>query len=319
MSYSLQQLAQRLGKRRHDMALVTAEAGGDTTHLVATDLLQEMPSDTAHVNAWVYAPLTADVGNRGQERRSTTWDSAAHRLTISAPGFAVPPVSGIYEIRFRDTRERYTEAINSGISRLFLSWYRPIRDESITTVTNTMQYLLPSSVDWGMLGNIQVHLQANPSNQIVGYPYVDAVRWNPRIDRDVDNTGAEVFWLRFGAMPPPDRIVRLIAPVGYSELAADGDELLLEGQFGAAAVEWLLTYASVQLDDWGQDQLIAGDIQKYQAILSSRMQKQLDLLLRTSQGQPNTLITVPGTRDAMRPPVSPNISRLAAFHTPTGP
>lgn len=313
MATTCQELLYKLGKRRHDLVTITAESSGDTTHLVASEFLQFAPGDIQNFNRWLRGSTSADIANRGVERLATDWDATATRLSLSYP-MPGNMTEGVYELRSRTRYELYLEALNAAVTQLALYWWRPIRSELITSVSNQWRYPLSDDIPWFAFGALHVQMVVNAN--LVGYPYMDASRWNPRFEREVDDSGDEHWFIQFGVMPPPGRILRIYAQTAYDELANDDDMLLIDGEWGRLAVEWLMSYTSACLDDWAVDEQIKGDIQRVAATADRRLAKQQDLLLRTAPGRPNLLITVPGMRDGMRPTTPRDLRYLAGFHTP---
>ena len=302
MSFTAQDLVRRLGVRRDDLVLATVENTGDETHLVDTALNSYMVEDVSHLNLWVYGSLTADILNRGSEVRALSYDAATYTLTLANPGMPSEITVGIYELRKRAPHNVVLEAINSAIALLDLAWPRAVIDESLTTAQLTQEYALPTGIEWTSVANLKIHLQANMTTDVVGYPFVDATPWNPRVDRAVSAAGAESYTLRFGAQPPIDRTIRLMGDASYTQLVADADVLPLAGAWGQRAFEWIMAYSSYQLDEWSVDRAISGDVKVAQSITGNRLEKQRALLLDTKQSRENSYISVPGVRDGMAMP-----------------
>lgn len=318
MSFTAQQLIRELAERQGELALGTAEAGGSTTTLVATDLTQWWPVDHNKLNCWVYGSSTADASNRTLERRGSSWSADNVTLTLAAPGFAAACTTGVYEIHARTRRTRKLEALNEAIGQLQLYWYRPVVDDtSITTAANTWTYTLPSSVNWSEFPRI--HIQINTDVTATGYPYADADPWNWEVRRAVSSTGVETWTLQFGLLPPPGRKIRIFAEAGYVDLVLDADILPIAGKWGRLAHAWIMAYSQMLLDDWEASRQPAGQIDRERLMRDDRLKRQLELLMRTAPGHENAKLVIPGHGDGIFPNGrSPNPAWLAVFKSMGG-
>lgn len=319
MAYTLQTALRELGTRKYDLVIATADTPVDTTHLQAADISQEIVVDTPQLNCWVYgvalgASQATPVGNQGVERRGLSWNATTQQLTLAAPGFPSAPSGGQYELHFKHRRSVKMKAINACLRMLDLYWYRPVRDETLTTAINTWRFTLPAGVNWGNV--FKVMLSVSADSALIGYPFMDATPWSPHIEREVSTAGVETFLLRFGAQPPPNRTIRILAEVGYEEVALETDVLPLDGSWGNRAYEYIQLRSSFLLDDWAIDRAHSGDVQKYAAIASGRLQRMYAELRESQQSHENILISVPGVRDGMHPGLPRDLRYLAALHTP---
>jgi hypothetical protein len=314
--YTAAALCNALATRKKDLVLATADAAVSPTVLQATDLLQAFPADNAKAFYWVYAPAQANpTDNRGLERRALAWNATTRQLTLAPPGFPVAPTSGTYEIHRRYRRSELLDAINSCIRRLHLYWWRPVRSENIVTADKTWRYRLDSSTHWGGFSNLLIEISQDPSQ--IGYPFTLADPWNPVIEREVGDTGIEVFYLRFGSLPPWPRTLRLWATVGYTDLVDDTDVLPIDGEWGGLAYEWLLLCGSILLDDWALEGDVSGDVEKHMAIVDGRVQRMYRELMAARPSPPNIQISIPGVRDGLHPGYPhQDIRYLSSLHSP---
>lgn len=314
MSYTAQDLIRHLGVRRHDLILLTVSPTGDATHLVCPALNSYAVDTQDRAHPWIYGSLTADILNRSAEIRGLSFDASTFTVTLAQPGMPAAITTGIYEMRRRYSHAIHLEAINSALALINLWWSRPVRDESLTTIAQTMRYTLPSDIEWLSIGDLEIYLETNTSTTISGFPYADATSWNPRVTREVSAAGVESYILQFGSEPPSGRKIRLLGSAGYSQLVRDDDVVSLDGAWGQMAFEWILGYASYQIDEWSLDNSVSDEFRRALAISGNRYEKQRQLLMAAAQGRRDLNISVPGVRDGMRPARTEGI--LSLYHVP---
>lgn len=291
-----QALVREFAARQGEFYLATAANTGSPTLLVDANLLTMLPVDIpSQFNAWVYGGATADVANRGVERRAASFSATAAGLTLYAPGFPTACTTGAYEIHSRTARSRKLAALNAAIRLLHLAWFRPVRDQTLTTVTNTWEYALPNTVLWESVARIE--LQVSTDNTLIGYPYADARAWDSRLYRAVDANGVTTWYLQFGVQPPSGRLIRFLGQAAYTDLVADTDVLPLEGDWAGPAVEWIYDYAAHKLWTWEANKQPSGDAQKAIARAEQILQEARQELLENRPTPLPSHIVVPGMGD----------------------
>lgn len=278
-----------------EFVLATVSGAGSRTALVSEGLLQYFPNDVSQLNAWVYGRSTADVGNRGVERRASAWVASSVTLTLHAPGFPVAVTMGDYEIHTRHPRARKLRAINEAVAQLGLLWWREFYDDSLVGAANTWRYTLPATQNWAKVTRIEI--ERNPAQPT--YPYGDASALNPRVERRVAADGTETWEIQFGSLPPPGRRIRVYGEGWFPELSADTDTLGIGGKWAGAAEAWVYDYAQYLLTEWERSRNPgqAAD-QKLRLMALDRLVRAKERLLeRISQEHPRGKIVVPGVGD----------------------
>jgi hypothetical protein len=321
MPYTATYLIQELARRMGELIISTPTAAGTTTTLIDSTLDQYLPEDIGrNLNCWVYGSKTTtggmtpvDQNNRGLENRAKSWAQAAQTLTF----YSAWPDSvtvGSYEIHTRTARSRKLEALNSAIRVLNLSWFRPFQDEvTVTTAANQWRYALPNSVN-GWTGIVDVQVQMAPS--LAGYPYQDASNWNVQPYRAVDASGNSTWYLQFGLMPPPGRIIRIRGTAGYPDLVNEADILAIPPEL-AEALDYVYQLAMSQLLLWESMRQPAGQVERLRQSwqdLAASAKAYMD-----QNGPTNRVgnLAVPGMGDGSYPgSAASDPSWLGALHSP---
>lgn len=262
---------------------------------------------------YCYAESVGAAANVGLERRALSWDGTD--LVVLYSGFPVSPsTSGTYEFHGRWPRARKLEYINQAVGELGLYWWRPVIDESLTTITNQWRYTLPT----GLEKVTQVLLQVATDASLVGYPYADAKDWNWSVKKNVTALGVETWYLQFGTLPPPSRTIRLIAEGGYyTELATDADLIAIEGAWARPALGWIMEYASFNLWLESSARQPTTQSERQRIWWSDRLELKKKRILEQAPAHANPRLNLPGWGDGDYPmsPI-PNSDYLAAFHVP---
>lgn len=321
MAYTATYLIQELARRMGELIVSTPTTAGTTTTLVDTALDQHLPEDIGrNLNCWVYGCVTGtggmtpvDASNRGRENRAKSWTQATHTLTFYSP-WPVAPSVGSYEIHTRTARSRKLEALNSAIRVLNLSWYRPFVDEvNVTTVANQWQYALPNIVN-GWTGITDIQVQMAPS--LAGYPYQDASTWNVQPYRGVDTAGNSTWYLQFGVMPPPGRLLRIRGTAGYPDLVGESDILAIPSEM-AEALDYVYQLAMSQLLLWESMKQPAGQVERLRQSwqdLASYAKAYMDQNAPTNR---SARLAVPGMGDGSYPgSAASDPTWLGALHSP---
>lgn len=283
----VRELANRLG----ELVVFTSTAAGTTTSVVSSNLVTYLPSDVSQLNAWVYCS-GGTAANVGKETRAKSWTVSTSTLSLYSSGFPQATASNdTFELHLRTSRTRKLAAINSGIAKLGLLWYREVIDESLTTAQNQWQYTLPSSVKWSRVSRIEIQVSTDPS--LNGYPYASADAWDWEVRRSVSSTGSEVFTLQFGKLPPPGRKIRIFGEAWFSELSSDTDTLPLAGRWEAPALEWLYDWAEYRIMCEQSNILPTSSSQRYDEKARRRLERQLQELMMTQPPHPGRIV-VPG-------------------------
>ena len=285
-----QYLVRELAKRMGELTLSTP-TGGSTTTLIDAVLKQVWPASvTSQLNPWVYGSQTADVANRGIERRGSAWDASSTTLTFYAP-WPTAITTGTYEIHSRTSRERKLEALNAGVRELPFAWPSAVLDESLTTAAGTYRYTLPSSILLRQV--VRVQLEGDP-DATGNPPYLDAGPWDHTLVHTTDSTGNTVSYLQFGSLPPSGRKIRLLASTGYADLVNDTDVLALPEPVAGAATEWLYKQAEFLLWCWELNRQPAGQTERLRLQVEQSLQIARRHLLDLAPPPNNSAIRVPG-------------------------
>lgn len=242
MSRTALQLIQTASKRLGDLILSTPTSAGTTTTLIDSALKQYMQTLT-QANLWVYGTSTADLTNRGEQRRASAFTKATNTLSFEvAWPEAIDGLTGVYEIHPRYKRSLILEWLNDAIGQLGIYWFREARDNSIETEDLTLVYNLPNTGYWTQIHDIQIEL--NPSENITGFPYVSAKPWNWNAYPYTDRFGNRFWQVQFGLQPPPGRLLRIFGEAYYPDLDCDTDVLALSGQYERPALGWVFDWVA---------------------------------------------------------------------------
>lgn len=311
MPRTAQQLVRELADLRlADFILITSSSPGTDKTVVSSALSQYLPADADQVNWWVYCS-SGTAGNVGQERRAKTWSYQTSTLTLHPPGFPSATNPGDeFEIHRLVKRSAKLDALNSGVRQLGLHWYRDVVDESITTVSSTWRYELPSSVSWVRV--YKVEIQATTNSSMSGYPYLDAKPWNPQLYRDVSPTGAETWYLQFGLLPPSGRKIRIYGEAAYPALSGDQDVLALSGAWEGKALEWLFDWAVYRLWEREGHRQPSSEGDRYMFWTRDKLMRQREALLLDAPSHKEGRVLVPGMDTGLAAGVS-NPSYLGAL------
>ena len=312
-----QDLVRELAARMGEYVLLPSVTG-TTTSLTSSVLGQywttTMGSTDAPVGAWVYGTSTAvHADNRGVERRVRSYSPTTTTATFTTawPGTIS---SGAYEVHARTPRARKLAAINSAVRLLGFFWARHLvyAEAPLITAANTWTYNLPTA-------NIQsitrVELQVNTAAGFTGYPYVDASPWNWAAVPITDASGNTSIRLQFGALPPPGRIIRLVAEIGYSDLVLDADILPLDAASYGPASEFIYSWATLQLQRWETLRQPPAQAAWIENKMANLMKEAADLRDRFQRTPPATRIVLPGVGDGQFNAYSEDPRYLAAFRT----
>lgn len=309
---TLRGLVRELASRMGELALAQPDSLGTSTTMIEPGLNQFWPADIAQSNVYVYGAENVVPANSGFERRARSWAAATSTLTLHPPGFpAAIDARGVYEIHTRSPRERKVRALNEAVGQLFLSWYREFIDETLVTVNNQWRYVLPGSENWSAVPKIEI--QASTNTQLVGYPFINAARYNCRTYRDVDANGVTVWYLQFGTMPPPGRTIRLYGEGYTPDLVNDTDTLALDGKWKNAALAWIYDYGEYRLMQWEGNRQPAGQADRYRIMSLDRLNAAKERLLKQAPAPRPRAIIVPGHGDAEAHPPYSGAEWLGAF------
>ena len=277
-------LIRSVGSRSKDLTLSTATSTGLVTQLIDTRLNDTWPVDLGtgetYFMPYVYC-YSGTLANMGMVRRGRSWAQSGSTLTLLGTGFpAATAIGDTFEINLRYDRANILEAINSALAELNLYCEREIVDESITTVNGEWSYTLPAQQYWARIKKVEI--QINTDTAYPTYPYADGgfLNWTTR-EAVNPTTGAVTWTLQFGAMPMPGRKLRIFGDAYFPDLVANADILTLSGEYERAATEWVLDYATCNLQLWQALQEPAG--------LAERYRRTKDDLLRQAQGIKNLL------------------------------
>jgi hypothetical protein len=304
------QLIRELATRVQQLVVCTPSAGGPT-QLHAPALVQYFPQQITQFNGWVYCAGTVDAQNTGLEVRGQQWDPVASTLQLYAPGFPAPITGGEYEINLRYPRSRLTEALNSGIGQLGLSWYRDWMDESLTTLPQQWIYYPPPGQYWSNIYRLEIQINTSPTQ--IGYPFADAeyLNWRPR--RWVDQMGQENWAIEFGILPPVSRQLRVFGEGYYPDLVHDTDILPLAGKWERGALDWIYDYAEFRLNWWISNKQPTAEADKVRQQALDRLEQQKNELLQNAPSHRPGRIVTPGHGDAMAFPSPEDWRYLGAF------
>lgn len=318
MVATAQSLVRELATRMGEFYLSTP-TGGSVDTLVDANLDQYWPQTVGQYSAaagfWVYGGATAiATANRGVERRALSYTQSSHTLTFLAswPGVIS---GGNYEMHWRTPRSRKLEAINSAIRQLGFHWARSMLSEAaLTTVVNQWSYNLPTGIQWGNIERLQI--QINTTGGLTGYPYADAGSWNWSIIPYTDDTGVTAFRLQFGTLPPPGRIIRIIADVGYNDLVTDTDVLPLDTSKAGIALEWIYSWAIYQLNRWESIRQPPNQTAWLEQQAAALLKEASDIRDRFASTPGSTRVVTPGSGTADWPSgAADDPAYLAAFNT----
>lgn len=296
MARTAQQLIQTASKRLGDLILSTPTSVGTTTTLIDA-LLKQYLSTLTQANIWVYGTNTADLTNRGVQRRASAFTKTSDTLSFEA---AWPEIidSGLYEIHPRYDRSLILEWLNDAIGQLGIYWFREVRDESIETVEQTMEYTLPFNQYLTKVTDVQIEM--NPSGTIDGFPFNSIRGWNADWYPYTDQFGNRVWKIQFGLQPPPGRILRIFGEGYYPDLVNDTDVLALGGQYERPALAYVFDWTNFRAKEY--DSLIGHttDTDRSRQKMYDSLNKTREWL--TSMLQPThspALVVTPGRGDGL--------------------
>ena len=268
--------------------------------MIATALVERFPRDFAQLHAWVYGSSTvAETGNRGVERRASTWTLSTSTLGFpsgnpwpTAPGNTL--VGGGYDLHLWLQHARLLEAINEAAGEAGCYWMRPVIDVSLTTVASQWTYTIPASVNWGAIQ--RVYLQVSTDATLVGFPYEDASVYGWHIDRAISSAGVPTYTLQFKTQPPPDRTIRFYGDAAYADLSSDTDVLPLGGKYERAELAFIYDMAIAIIADWRSNKVPSGDVERARIQARDKYQKAMARIDRESPSTHNSRILIPGSR-----------------------
>ncbi len=315
MAQTAQTLIQQLARRLGEFWLSTATSAGTTTTIVDTGLNRFFPvalnsTGNQPMNAWIY-PVSGTATNLGYEARTVSWTPST--LTTTAMPHATASAD-TFEIHLRTRRPDKLEAINEAIGWLDIMCSREIVDTSITTEQGKWKYTLPSTQNWHHVRLVE--LQVNTDTTYPTYPYADTTVWNWKAYPVQDpTTGVETWYLQFGLLPPPNRVLRIFGDGYFSNLVNDSDLLVTAGAWERQAMTWVYDYGMWSMMKWlatSEPSFNAGRLDaQYDRLMQSL--QQIKSLMKPQRG--NRIIT-PGKGDGefgLYPTTSADGSYLGAF------
>lgn len=310
MALTANGLVRELGRRRHELYLSTPTAAGSTTTLIDQALLQHFPEDVNPFNAWVRGSVTADVANRGVERRSSRW--AYQASTLHFPyAFPAATTTGEYEIYTRTSYNRLLAAINAGVAAIGRPWGRPVLDDTVVGVAETWKYTLPSGVNWIEFSPLEIQILDSAAS----YPYTSAVGYSPRIYPVVSSAGVTTWYLQFGRQPPVGSIIRVYGRVQQADLVADADVLPVEGRFEGRVREYLMMHARHALYLWEADAEPIGKAAYAERVAEQSLLRAREAIFEGAPGGGTIQIQVPGRGGGQVASGSDEAGYLAAHNT----
>lgn len=293
-----QQLIRGLGRRMREFFLSNPTSPGSQTTLIDLGITKFIPQDiVSQFNAWVSGVPGADAANVGFEARATSWTVDNATLTLYTPGFPVAVTGGPYEVHIRFPRSDILEAINDAVGQLGMTWYREVKDESLVSVQQQWRYVAPATQHWTIINKIEIQINTDEQATAGGYPFAPADYLNPRVERDVDSTGVEVWAIQFGLQPPPGRIIRLWGEAFYPDVVQDADYLPLAGEWQRPALTWIYSWGQFQLNDWVTNQSPTGETAKIRQQALDQLERQKDALLATAPPHKPGMVVTPGRGD----------------------
>lgn len=282
------------------MPVITTSAG-TTTSLIATALQERFPVNFTQLQAWVYGSSTVnETGNRGVERRASTWTLSTSTLAFpsgnpwpTAPGATT--VGSGYDLHLWMQHARILEAINEALGELGVhNCLRPAIDTSLTTVDDQWTYTIPASVHWSQIHH--VFLEVTDDATLVGFPFESADAWGWHIDRAVSSAGVATYTLQFRDLPPADRTIRLYGEAAYSDLSGDTDVLPLAGKYERAQLGFIYDYAIACIHEWRSNRVPSGDVERPRLLAMQRYEKAMRRIDREAPSGGNPRVVVPGSR-----------------------
>ncbi len=292
-----QSLVRELAERMGEFYLSTP-AGGTQLTLQDAGLANYFPADINFnqitgqgAHWWVYGASDADVANRGIERRVKSYTALSTQVQFAQAWPAVIS-TGHYEFHLRTKRSRKLEAINTAVRTLGFTFYRPVVDETITTVNNQWKYTLPNTTLWKTIN--RVYLQISTDSNLVGFPYQDVEPHDYLIYEQVDASGNTSWVLQFARLPVPNRTLRIFGEAEYADLVADTDVLPLPAKIQGRAIEWIYEFAQARLYEWEANKQPQGEVDKYLATWDKKLQVAKEELLRYSPSPRPWRVVTPG-------------------------
>jgi hypothetical protein len=296
---------------------LSTASGGSQTTLVDATIQKYLPKSIANqLNAWVSC-VAGDGLNTGVEARAASWNVISTTATFYTPGFPQNVQSGTYEFHLRFQRSDLLEAINDAVGQLGLTWFRPVRDESLLSVAQQWRYVAPNTQHWTQINKIEIQINTDAAAVAGGYPFASADYLNPRIDRDVDGAGNEIWAIQFGLQPPPGRVIRLWGEAYYTDLVTDTDFLSLAPEWQRPALTWIYSWSSFQLNDWVTNQSPTGETAKVRQQALDQLERQKNFLLSLAPAHKPGQIITPGRGDGQAISSPEDWRYLGAFRSST--
>jgi hypothetical protein len=295
-------MIRELGERMGDYVPIQCTTTGLTTTLVSTDLATYFTKNMPQLNAWVYGNQYA-TNNVGYERRTQSYTLSTSTLAFASGAAAWPAVTArsgsapagepAFEMNLRWPRARLKEALNDGIRKLGLMWYRWFFDDTLTTLENTWRYTLPSAQNWAKVSDVQIQIV---TDGLTTYPYMSAREsgWGWSVYPQTSTAGVVTWYLQFSQLPPVGRVIRVFGEGYYSEISADADILALAQPWEGQALSWLYDWAQFRLNEWDSNRAPTGETERYRVksleFLMKSRQEVSDLMRSHGSG----IINVPG-------------------------
>lgn len=294
MSKTARQLIREVGDLLGECILSTATSSGTATTIIDTSLRKFFPVDQAQDKwmPWVYAitGTAANIVAAATEQRGRQWSNGAATLTLCSPGYPSSTAStDTFEIHLRHRRARILAAINDAIGKLGLYWPRPVKDESLTTASDTWQYTLPSSVNWIKVTDVEIQV-----SDTSGYPYQSARSYDWRAEKTVSSAGTEAWKLQFVTAPPTSKTIRVWGEAYYSSLSADTDVLPLSGEWEGIALAWIYDWTIYRLDEELMERKPSQELDKYRIKRLERLNEARQEVLMNAPSRAPGKIIVPG-------------------------
>jgi len=182
-----------LAGRMHDYYTGVTTAGNTNESIVDTTSLTD--GDDYFAQSWlrITGGLGAGTANTGLVKRIRSQKQISQMCKVWGTFTACCSASTSYEIYRRIHPDKYTDAMNEASRMCYPALYRYIEDESLTVLSNTWTYTVPSLIRHVT----QVFYETNTSQPT--YPYTEIEGC------EVEENGK----LRLGALPPIGRKLRV--------------------------------------------------------------------------------------------------------------
>jgi|TARA_R110000751_G_scaffold219556_1_gene322301 hypothetical protein len=230
-SNSRLELRHLLAHLMHDQTIGVVASPGSGTFVCATTHWDK-PDDHFNDYVEVFDYSGTGIGTSGNP---TDWVQSTHTLTFSP--VATLTAGDLVEIHQRFTVEEYNNAINHAIDLVANEALMDRVDESISLVTNTYQYNIPTQ----FLYIDELHVSDSSGNYIDRLPLNNKTEWRP-----VKKTTAVIEFIKGNYAPVTGRTLRITGSASPGRLETDAESCPVDPEYVIQAAKAYLHQSRIR-------------------------------------------------------------------------